>query len=126
MSVRSAWRSSWSRSVGLVDAVGGLREDGGDRGRSGLRRGELGRVEVQEHGEDAAVIGVHVGEPPQAAAGERCAAMRWPYPGPGRPEPPGRGATGARTRRAGVLFRRKSGSIGQGELGCAQDWGSAP
>ena len=73
--------------AGVVDAAGGLGEDGGDGGGAGGRGGELRRVEVHEHREHSALVGMHVSEPPQAAAGERLAAMRGPYPGPEAVEP---------------------------------------
>ena len=68
--------------AGVVDAAGGLREDGGDGGGARRRGGELRRVEVHEHREHAALIGMHVSEPPQAAAGERlrCHAGALPRP----------------------------------------------
>ena len=56
---------------GLLDAVRGLGEDRGDRRRSGRRRGELGRIEVQEDGQDAAALRLDVGEPAQLVAGDR-------------------------------------------------------
>ncbi len=56
---------------GLFGTVRGLGEDRRDRGRTRGRRGELGRVEVQEHGQDAAALRAYVGEPTQLVAGDR-------------------------------------------------------